>query len=224
VLLSVTSHELKTPLTSAKLTIQMLQQRSAKAGDGRFTSDLAAINAQLDKLAHLIDGLLDVTALETGRLLMRQAPFAVDDLVREIVEEIGRTTPNRHLLIEEEASAEGYGDRGRTGQVLINLLTNAIKYSPQAEPIRVRATADEDMITLSVQDHGVGIGKKEQQLIFDRFARINDPQRSGIPGLGLGLYIAAEIVKQQGGHIWVESAPGKGSTFFFTLPRHKPPA
>jgi signal transduction histidine kinase len=111
-----------------------------------------------------------------------------------------------------------YGDRERIGQVLTNLLTNAIKYSPQADKIVVRTTSDNLQITFSVQDFGIGIPQDKQAHIFERFYRVTGDNQETYPGLGLGLYISSEIITRQNGRIWVESSVGKGSTFSFSLP------
>ncbi|WP_201379838.1 chemotaxis protein CheB [Ktedonobacter sp. SOSP1-85] len=217
-LLGMANHELKTPIASAKLALQMLQRRLSKAGDEQSTTQLGKVDAHLNGLASLIDGFLDATAIETGRLLLHPALFAIDDLVREICEEIERTTPSQHILFAQETHSEVYGDRARTGEVLCNLLTNAIKYSPSAASIEVRVVGDADMVTVSVQDHGEGIPQDLQTRIFERYYRVSDTKQKRQPGAGLGLYLAAEITKQQGGQIWVESVPGEGATFFFTIP------
>lgn len=125
--------------------------------------------------------------------------------------------PSHRLLIEGEAHVEVYADRGRTEQVLVNLLSNAIKYSPEAGSIRVSFGIDEEMVTIGVHDQGPGIPLDQHMKIFDRFYRATDAYQ--VIGLGLGLYIAAEIIKRQRGTIWVESIEGRGATFFFTLPR-----
>ena len=214
--LGMVSHELKTPLTSAKGFVQLLQRRMKKAGDEHAATELGRIDERLDKLSYLISSLLDASALETGTFSMHPALFAVDDLVREIVEECGHTAPGR-LHLEGIVQAEAYGDRERTGQVLLNLLTNALKYSTPTDPVWVRSSINESGITLSVQDRGVGIPQDQQARIFERFARLDQSRQNRVPGVGLGLYIAAQIVTHQGGRIWLESASDRGTTFFFTL-------
>lgn len=111
-----------------------------------------------------------------------------------------------------------FGDRYRTGQVITNLLSNAIKYSPKANKIVVRTAVEKDTVTVYVQDFGIGIDASLQQKIFDRFVRGNELKHHHFPGLGLGLYIAAEFIKRQGGQIGVTSEPNEGATFFFSLP------
>jgi two-component system CheB/CheR fusion protein len=221
VLIALASHELKTPLTGAKLALQMLLQRLTRVGDASSVTQLRTIDASLNRLIRVIDGFLDAAALENGELSIHPAPFALADLVGEICEELGRTTTAQRILVEQGTSVEVYGDRERTGQVLSNLLSNAIKYAPATEPIRVRSMASEDLVTVCVQDRGDGIPQDQQGRIFERFSRIDASMRQHAPGVGLGLYLAAEITKRQGGRIWVESTPGEGATFCFTIPRQR---
>jgi two-component system CheB/CheR fusion protein len=218
-LIVLASHELKAPITSAKLGLQLLQQRLNKQGDASSVTQLEEINVLLNQLVRVIDGFLDVSALERGGLSIHLAPFALDDLIREICEELGRINASHHLRYEQEAQVEVYGDRERTGQVLSNLLSNALKYSPASVPIRVSAGASADLVTVRVQDRGTGIPQDQQERIFERFFRIDNSSRQHVPGVGLGLYLAAEITRRQGGRIWVESTPGGGATFCFTIPR-----
>jgi two-component system CheB/CheR fusion protein len=217
-LLALVSHELKTPLTSVKGFVQLLRLRMQKEGDKQTATELGRIDALLDRMAHRISDLRDETTLEAGGLRLRPNTFAIDDLVREVVEELGNIVPPR-LFIEGATHAEVYADRERTGQVLVNVLDNAIKYAPKAEPIEVSVVADEEMVTVCVRDHGPGIPEDQQARIFERYYRVTGSQQQHVVGLGLGLYLAAEIVKRQGGQIWVESIEGRGATFSFTLPR-----
>jgi two-component system CheB/CheR fusion protein len=218
-LIALVSHELKTPITSAKLALQLLQQRLIRAGNASLGAQLETITAHLNRLTHMINSFLDTTVLEGGGLSMYPASFAIDDLVREVVEELGQTTASHRLRYEQEAQVEVYGDRERTGQVLSNLLANAIKYSPATETIRVSAFASENLVTVCVQDRGSGIPQDQQTRIFERFSRTDESLHQQVPGVGLGLYLAAEITKRQGGRIWVESTPGQGATFCFTVPQ-----
>jgi two-component system, chemotaxis family, CheB/CheR fusion protein len=219
-LLALVSHELKTPLTSVKGFVQLLRLRMQKEGDKQTATELGRIDALLDRMAHRISDLRDETTLEAGALRLRLNTFAIDDLVREVVEELGNTVPPHRLLIEGTTHAEVHADRERTEQVLMNVLSNAIKYAPEAEPIEVSVVADEEMVTVRVRDHGPGIPEDQQAQIFERYYRVTGSQQTQVVGLGLGLYLAAEIVKRQGGQIWVESIEEGGATFSFTLPRN----
>jgi two-component system, chemotaxis family, CheB/CheR fusion protein len=216
--MAIASHELKTPVTSLKGYTQLLHSRFTKAGDERSAAMLARMNAQMDKLINLIGELLDVTSIEAGKLSWHNEHFDLDALVRDIVEEVGHTTERHQIRIEGAARIPVYGDPERIGQVLTNLLSNAMKYSPQADAILVKCASDADTATIGVQDFGIGIAPEKHEQVFERFFRVSDPEHETFPGLGLGLFISAQIVKRQGGRMWVESRVGAGSTFFFTVP------
>ena len=132
-----------------------------------------------------------------------------------------RTTKTHKIEKHLDKSAEMLGDRDRTGQVLTNLLNNAIKYSPNAKKIIVSSKLEDSNATISVQDFGIGIEKELVPKVFERFFRVTQPMLNTFPGLGLGLYIASETVKKEGGKIWAESQKGKGSCFYFSLPIKK---
>jgi len=216
--ISIASHELKTPVTSLKGFLNLLQRRLTSHEDEKELHYLARMNAQVHKLTKLINDLLDISKMQTGQLVYREEHFDLDALVQEIVENIQGTTQTHHLLLEGLTQAEAFGDRDRIGQVLINLLNNAIKYSPQASTVVVRVAKDQNNALVSVQDFGFGIAKEHLQKIFERFYQVTDSEERTYPGLGIGLYISLEIVKRHGGQIWVESKKGEGTTFHFTLP------
>ncbi|HZS77096.1 MAG TPA: ATP-binding protein [Ktedonobacteraceae bacterium] len=222
--IGIASHELKTPVTSLKGYAQLLERRFRGAGDERAAMLFQRMDAQLDKLTALIRDLLDATKIESGKLLFTPSTFDFNELVSETVEEAQRTTNNHHIVMELSTPVTIVADRDRIGQVLTNLLTNAIKYSPSADIINVKTTVTGDAVITSVQDYGMGIPKEKQSHIFERFFRVEGDERSTYPGLGLGLYIAAEFVKRHHGSIWVESEEGKGSTFSFSLPLTPPEA
>jgi signal transduction histidine kinase len=179
---------------------------------------LGKMDGQINKLTALIGDLLDVTKIEGGKLQFNEDYFYFDELVSEIVEEIQRTTERHKIVRQGTAKKTVYGDRDRIGQVITNLLTNAIKYSPHADKILVKTSGGKKDVTLCVQDFGVGVPKAKQQHIFERFYRVSGDSQDTIPGMGLGLYIASEIITRQRGKIWVESTEGKGSSFCFRLP------
>jgi two-component system CheB/CheR fusion protein len=216
--MAVASHELKTPVTSLKGYTEMLHARFTKVGDEHAASLLAKMKTQLDKLITLISELLDVTSIEAGQLVWHNEPFDLDALVRDLVEEMRYTTQRYQIRIEGTLQIPVSGDRERIRQVFINLLSNAIKYSPQADAVLVTVAADADAAVVGVRDFGIGIAPEQLEHVFERFFRVSDPQSKTFPGLGLGLYIAAQIVTRHGGRMWVESQEGLGSTFFLTLP------
>ncbi|GAC1397583.1 MAG: hypothetical protein NVSMB49_03590 [Ktedonobacteraceae bacterium] len=216
--LAIASHELKTPVTSLKAYAQLLRRQYTKAGDEQAAHKLATIEEQANRLTHLIGMLLDTTQLQTRTPLIHTRLFDVTDLVRSIVEEVQRTTQKHQISLEGTIHQPFTGDPERISQVLTNVLSNAINYSPKSEPILVRLREDSDAVILSVQDFGMGIPTDKQAFLFERFYRINHSGQTVIPGLGLGLYISSELVKQHGGQMWVESREGEGSTFFARFP------
>ncbi len=222
--MAIASHELKTPVTTLKGYTQMLLTRFTNAGDERSAALLVKMNTQLGKLIHLITELLDVTKIEAGQLSWHTEPFDLNALVRDIVEEMGQMSERHQIRLEETLPLLVSGDGERLGQVLTNLLTNAMKYSPQANEIVVRLALGTQSATVSVQDFGIGIAPEKHEHLFERFFRVSDPASKTFPGLGLGLFISAQIVKRHGGRMWVESRAGVGSTFFFTVPLAPQPA
>lgn len=174
----------------------------------------------------LIGNLLDVTKFQSGKMQFNEEVYDFNELVHEVVDEIQHTTDKHKIKIKVAGNNTAHGDRERTGQVITNLLTNAIKYSPQFDHISnakyntiiVSVKAGNDVITFSVQDFGLGIPQEKKEKIFEQFYRVDGESRNTYGGLGLGLYISREIIKRQGGNIWVVSEIGSGSTFYFTLP------
>jgi PAS domain S-box-containing protein len=216
--IGIAAHELRTPVTSIKGYAQLLARRLRGTGDESTTAMLEKLDTQIDKLTGLIEDLLDVTRIESGKLLFRPASFEINTLIAEIAEEIQRTAARHTIVRELGAPVTIVADRDRIGQVLTNLLTNAIKYSPHADRVIIRAARDADNICISVQDFGIGIPKAQQARVFERFFRVDGDNRAGYSGLGLGLYIAAEFVKRHGGTIWANGDEGKGTTMTFSLP------
>ncbi|HEX6108022.1 MAG TPA: PAS domain S-box protein [Ktedonobacteraceae bacterium] len=216
--ISMASHELKTPVTSLKGFLGLLQRRLTIQGDEKALHYLARMDAQVNRLTKLINDLLDLSKMQTGQLAYREERFDLDELVQEIVETVQETTQTHHLQFEGQTQAEVFGDRDRIGQVLINLLNNAIKYSPQADRVLVRVAISQNKALVSVQDFGIGIAKEHQRKIFERFYQVTDAEEKTYPGLGIGLYISYEIVKRHSGQMWVESKKGEGASFYFTLP------
>jgi PAS domain S-box-containing protein len=216
--ISMASHELKTPLTSIKGFTQILQNRFKKNNDEATLQLLFKMERQLNKLTKLISDLLDISKMQAGKLSYSIEPFDLDLLIREVVENLQETTRTHHLQLESTTDLWVAGDKDRLGQVLINLLTNAIKYSPQAKAVIIRAQADQENVRVSVQDFGIGIAESHHQKIFEQFYQVTDEIEKTFPGLGIGLHITGEIIQRHNGRIWVESMKGHGSTFIFTLP------
>lgn len=168
-LIGLISHELKTPVTSIKAFAQVLQYRFAKAGDMQSSTLLLKMDAQLDKLSALITDVIDVTKIETGKLQFHKKFFDFNEVVHEIVEEMQRTTQKHTIVVKAGKTKFIHGDRDRIGQVLVNLLTNAIKYSPRGGDIAITTEPGKDTITLCVQDFGVGIPKNHSRKYLTNF-------------------------------------------------------
>ncbi|HLI05900.1 MAG TPA: PAS domain S-box protein [Ktedonobacteraceae bacterium] len=216
--LSMVSHELKTPVTSIKGFTQLLRRRFQQRDDEQSLQFLTRMDGQLTRLTKLINDLLDISRMQTGQIVYRQELFNLDAHMREVVENVQATTQTHQLLIEGETRAHVYADRDRIGQVLINLLTNAIKYSPDANRVIIRLEQRDHEAIVSVQDFGIGIAEPHHEKIFERFYQVADGDMRTFPGLGIGLYIATEIIKRHQGRIWVNSKPDEGATFSFALP------
>ncbi len=216
--LAIASHELKTPVTSIKGYTQILHRRFQKVGDESSTTLVARMDTQLNRLIHLIMELLDTTKIEEGKLQWHRQPFDLTELIHETIVELGYIEQTHQIQFKGSIHRSLSGDRERISQVLTNLMSNAMKYSPGASLIEVRLQETSEAAIVSVQDFGIGIAQEKHEQIFERFFRVNDPGHTTFSGLGLGLYISAEIVKAHGGRMWVESQSGTGSTFFFTLP------
>ncbi len=215
--IAIAGHELKTPITSIKAYAQALRRRLSRSGDEASARNLARIEAQVDKLSALISDLLEVPKLESGQLVMRPERYDFDAMVRETVEALQVSSEGHKLIVEGASGVTVYGDRERAGQVLTNLLTNAIKYSPGRDKVLVRLGRKGADAEACIQDFGAGIADEELPYIFDRFYRTGVAKKASAPGMGLGLYISSQITAQMGGTIKVKSKVGEGSTFCLRL-------
>ncbi len=217
-LISVVSHELKTPLTSIRMATHLLLERNAGPLTERQAGLLTAAREDSDRLCSIIDSLLDIGRIESGSQLMELMPSRID----EIMENAARTSAAAYaakpvaLEVDVEPSIPPVlADVDRLGHVFANLLDNALRYSPENGRVRLSARRDGDFVLISVEDSGSGIAASDLPRIFDRFYRA--PSQSPQSGAGLGLAIVKEIVEAHGGAVSVESVPGGGSTFRFTL-------
>jgi PAS domain S-box-containing protein len=218
--IGMASHELKTPITTIKVFSQMMEKELSANGSD-MVKYAHKMNEQINKLTRLISDLLDISRIETGKLSFEYQWFDLDELVASTVENMLSVSRRNKIQIARKCDCKIYADRERIGQVLINLLTNAIKFSPAGSQIVVDVTGKNDLAVISVQDFGIGISREYQAKVFDRFIQVEEPIEKTFPGLGIGLYITSEIVKRHGGKIWVKSEKGEGSTFYFTLPLAK---
>jgi PAS domain S-box-containing protein len=223
--IAMASHELKTPITSIKGYVQLLLNAFDKEKGEKplppllVRSSLISVDKQIARLTRLISELLDLTKIETGTLELKKEKFSINELAIETVEDILYTNTKHRINLFHDFQGYVYADKDRMGQVMINFLTNAIKYSPNSDKIDVtiHRTINNE-IAFSVKDYGIGIEKEEQKRIFERFYRAQGKQEQTYPGFGIGLFIANEFIHKHGGLITVESEKGKGSEFTFTLP------
>jgi len=219
--ISMASHELKTPLTSVKGYVQMLQMMHEKSEDSLLKNSLNIMDKQIKTLTKLINELLDLSKIKSGGLNFYKEHFEIRDLINEIVHEVKHINPHYQIHLSVTENVMVYADRDRIGQVLINFLTNAIKYSPESKIIKVKCNIENNLAITAVQDFGIGISKKDQEKVFERFYRVEGKNERTFPGFGIGLFIASEIIKRHNGKIRVKSDVGKGSVFSFELPLHK---
>jgi two-component system CheB/CheR fusion protein len=213
--ISVASHELRTPLTSLKGYIQLMEYVDDLPDEVK--SYISKANVSLNKLQRLIDELLDASKIKAGKLEFSKVDFNLGELIKVCVENSGLIYPS--YAIKNEADTEIFvnGNEERIEQVLMNLINNAVKYSPENREVIVRAAAEDGCATVSVTDFGVGMSEADQKLVFQRFYRVNE-NKFLTPGLGMGLYIASEIIKEHNGEIRVHSKLNEGSVFSFSLP------
>jgi PAS domain S-box-containing protein len=227
--IAMASHELKTPITSIKGYVQLLLNAFDKEKEKEkplppllVRSSLISVDKQITRLTRLISELLDLTKIETGTLELKKEKFSLNQLAIETVEDILYTNTKHEISLFHDFQAYVFADKDRIGQVMINFLTNAIKYSPNSNKIAVWIHQTKNAeIAFSVKDYGIGIVKEEQEKIFERFYRAKGKEEQTYPGFGIGLFIAKEFVEKHGGQVWVESEKDKGSVFTFTLPAFK---
>ena len=211
------SHELRTPLTSLGGYAQILSS-VAKQNDDLFTEEkINKILLQVKKMTILINGFLNVSRLESGKLLLRKKDFNLKELIVEVIEESMVSFKYHEISCKAETLIVN-ADRDKVGTVLSNLVSNAIKYSPQGKFVQINALQTGADVTVSVKDEGMGIQSEDAEKLFERYYRVETESTRFISGFGIGLYLSSEIIKRHGGSIWVESEIGKGSTFYFTLP------
>jgi two-component system sensor histidine kinase/response regulator len=221
--ISIASHELKTPLTTIKAYIQLLD-RALDENDPTKTYVERAL-VQVKKLDSLIIDLLDISRIESGKLKFNKKMFNFENMLSASIETIRQTYPEYRIIRKGHAVGQIHGDEMRIEQVLINYLTNAVKYSPDSKEVHIETTLRPDnSLLVLVRDFGIGILKENQSFIFSKFYRV-EASANHFQGLGIGLYICAEIIRRHEGNYGVESEPGKGSAFYFSIPLNSyPPA
>ncbi len=216
---AIASHELKTPLTSIKALNQLLAQRMAIEGNVLFDSFFRKMDSQIVRMENLINDLLDVSRIRSGKLTYAMSYFDLEQVVRNACDEITTIRRSHKIVINGSLNKQVYGDKDRISQVMTNILVNSIKYSPQANLIIVTMEETLKEAIVSVQDFGIGISRDNQKRIFDRFYRVSTDEHM-YKGLGIGLFISSEVISKHKGKIWVKSKKNKGASFYFSLPFH----
>ncbi|TKC01451.1 sensor histidine kinase [Pedobacter cryotolerans] len=215
--LSIASHELKTPLTTIVGYMQMMNRLMPENASDKFKNVVDKTSRYVHRLNQLLGELLDVSRIQTGNIELHPEPFDFDRMVMETIDGIKAASPKRNIELVGKSGTNYNGDESHLVQVISNLLSNALKYSPENTTVTVQVNAISDFIKVSITDRGMGISHDEQAKVFDRFYRVGEIQRH-YPGMGIGLYICQQIISNHGGTIWVESEKQKGSVFSFTLP------
>ena len=214
--ISLASHEMKTPLTTAKAYLQVLE-RFLDDSSGNANVYAKKASQSINRLNELISELLDVSKIQLGKLNYSITTFNFNNMVDSTVENMQLISLTHAIIKTGKVGNDVFGDKARLQQVLINLLTNAIKYSPGAEKVFLNVEQENNMIKVSVRDNGIGIAEQSFDKIFDKYYRVEEHSMV-FQGLGIGLFISHEIIQRHNGKLWVESETGKGSTFYFTLP------
>jgi two-component system sensor histidine kinase VicK len=216
--ISMVSHELKTPLTTLGAVIQMTGIKLKKNEDLFLVGAMETADRQLKKMSKMINGFLNISRLESGKIMIDKHPFDIEDLINEIIKEVSLSGNTHIIACKPFAPVIVVADREKIGSVISNLLSNAIKYSPTGTYISVNCDKTAGSVTVSVTDEGAGISPEDSRRIFERYYRVQNKNTQHVAGFGIGLYLSSEIIERHQGTIGLKSEPGKGSTFYFTIP------
>lgn len=214
--ITIAGHELRTPISAIKITNQMLQDMLKD--NPKALKYLNRIENQATIQANLINDLLNVSKIQTGKLEIRKENFDLQNLVEETAEDMQQITKEHKIIVKGKICGKIFADKERIGQILVNFCSNAIKFSPKGKKIIINLKNNQKEAIVGVTDYGIGIPKEHHDRIFDRFYRAYGTGDKQYPGLGMGLYISYQIIKLFDGNMWFKSTPGKGSTFYFSLP------
>ncbi len=214
--IGMVSHELKTPLTSLNGYLQLLQSKARKSNDTFTSGALEIAGKQVKKMTSMINGFLNISRLESGKIILNKSTFRLDELLRSTVDEVVVMDSEHSINFTRVDAIEIFADYDKISNVISNLLSNAIKYAPNHKDIEVTCQIVDHDARISVRDEGMGINPEDTEKLFERYYRVENNHT--ISGFGIGLYLSAEIIERHNGKIWVESELGKGSTFYFNLP------
>lgn len=218
--ISLLAHELRTPLTSTRESLSLLLDEIPGRINQEQREFLSLAKEDIERLSRLVKDVSDLTRMEEGDLTCEPEGLDIGKVIKDCILSMKPLGAKKGLALEgrvPEDLPKAYADKDRMKQVLINLIDNAIKFSPPAGKISLEVVNSEDGLRISVADQGKGIGEEERKKIFDKFYQVKGKGPEG--GIGLGLSIVKGLIEVQGGEVWVESQPGKGTKFIFTLPR-----
>ena len=214
--IGMVSHELKTPLTAINGFVQVLQRKAKKDEDNYAIVALDKAHSQIRKMTTMINGFLNVSRLESGKLLIEKTNFSLDELLKETIEETYVSQSSHQIILNPTCEVNINADRNKIGNVLSNLISNGLKYSDNGTRIEITCKLQDTEVEIQIKDEGIGIKPEDIDKLFERYYRVQGNHT--ISGFGIGLYLSAEIIERHGGQIWAESEEGKGSVFYFTLP------
>lgn len=214
--IGMVSHELKTPITSLNAYLQVMQAKFDKSEDRFIQRSLDQSVKQVKKMTSMINGFLNVSRLESGQIPIIKSIFDVQELFAEAQEEVNPMHTAHQITFACKTSVSAFGDREKIGQVLNNLISNAVKYSRPGTEIVINCTHEHNTVVISVSDSGIGIRPEDLKHVFNRYYRAES--QGHISGFGIGLYLCSEIIRRHNGKIWAESIYDKGSSFYFSLP------
>lgn len=216
--IGMVSHELKTPLTSLTGVLQLADRRLKSNDDTFLAGAMDKANIQVKRMSSMINSFLNVSRLESAKLLIDKHQFDLQELIEEIVNDTKLTVSSHTIEFINLNSIMVNADRDKINSVITNLISNAIKYSPEGKLVKVESSVTGNSVHVSIKDEGIGLSLQDKDKVFDRYFRVENKHTQLISGFGIGLYLSAEIVHHHNGKIWVESESGKGSTFYFSLP------
>jgi PAS domain S-box-containing protein len=219
--IGMVSHELKTPLTSLGGIIQVANAKLKNSEDPFLSGAMQKANQQVKRMSTMINGFLNVSRLESGKIHIDKRTFDIGTLIKELIAEASLTAGTHVIHFGQCPPIEVSADRDKIGSVISNYLSNAIKYSPKGKNVEIACETMNDQMIVRVKDEGMGIKSADLGKIFDRYYRVETSHTQHIAGFGIGLYLSSEIIERHGGKVWAESESGVGSAFYFSLPLNK---
>ena len=205
-------------MTSLTALIQFLGLKTKGGSDSFIPEALEKANTQVKKMNTMINGFLNISRLESGKIIIDKAEFDLENLINETIAEAVLTIASHVIKYKPCNPVIVVADHDKIGSVLTNFISNAVKYSPKGQEIQIECQIVNEKAVVSVKDQGMGIKPQDKERLFERYYRVQSNHTRHISGFGIGLYLSAEIIERHNGRIWLESEPDKGSTFYFELP------